>query len=489
MKRLVKWAAAALALGIVVVMVGVVYVWATVSVNAPWRSMLQQAPLLPAWLDASPITADQVDRQLVTADGYGVSLFASGVSDARVFRVTSHGDVLVFTPRDGRIVLLESDRDDDGVADGQRVLLDGLTRPNGLEIESGYLYIGEEDGVGRIPFNSTSGTVAGVYERIIDDLPSGGNHWQKTIRFGPNGLLYITIGSSCNVCIEEDQRRAAMLHYTPDGEFLDVYATGLRNSAGFDWSPATGMLCATDNGRDMLGDDFPPCELNAIIHGGFYGWPFVNGDNVFDPDFGMDPARTLAEPRAPSHRPRAHTAPLGMTFLRHDAHPPGYRDAAVVALHGSWNRTDKDGYEVVSLHCGADGSVEERAFLTEILIDDVAAGRPTDVAEGPDGSLYVSDDLASAVYRIRCGDSGVTSAVPPKDRGNGYDSSQVDSRERDAALLAGSGVFETAECGSCHSMSTAEGPAPVTLRDLRSTLNAGGVDRLPGHASSADAAL
>ena len=171
-----------------------------------------------------------------------------------------------------------------------------------------------------------------------------------------------------------------MLRYTAEGEFLDVYATGLRNSAGFDWSPATGTLFATDNGRDMLGDDFPPCELNAIERGGFYGWPFVNSDNVSDPDFGTDPGRLLTEPRAPSHRFRAHTAPLGMTFLRHDAHPLGYRDAAVVALHGSWNRTDKDGYEVVSLHFGADGTVDERAFLTGFLTDDVAVGRPTDVA-------------------------------------------------------------------------------------------------------------
>ena len=177
MKRLVKWAVAAAGMAIAVVVLVVIYVGATVSVNAPWRSMLQQATILPAWLDRSPITADQVDRQLVTVEGYGVSLFASGVSDARVLRVTSRGDVLVSTPRDGRIVLLESDRDDDGVADGQRVLLDGLTRPNGLEIESGYLYVGEEDGIGRIPFDPTTGTVTGVYERIIDDLAE----WRESL--------------------------------------------------------------------------------------------------------------------------------------------------------------------------------------------------------------------------------------------------------------------------------------------------------------------
>lgn len=454
----------ALLMALPVLLVG--FVWMTVPLNVPWKSMLQQASLLPAWLDPAPMSSAQVGTRLVAPDGYGVSLFASGIADARAIRVTAAGDVLVSTPRDGRVLLLEGDRDGDGAADGRRVLIDGLTRPNGLDLAGGYLYVGEEDGIGRISFDPRTGNTDGTYQRIIDGLPGGGNHWKKTIRVGPDGLLYVAVGSSCNVCVEEDPRRAAILRYTPEGERLDVYATGLRNSGGFDWSPTTGALYATDNGRDLLGDDFPPCELNEIVAGGFYGWPFANGTNVPDPDLGMDlPARSA--PIAPVHGFRAHNAPLGIVFLRHDNHPPAYRTAALVALHGSWNRTTKDGYKVVSLHFRADGTVDERDFLTGFLADDTAIGRPTEVAEGPDGSIYVSDDYGSAVYRVRYGDgTGAVIAAPAMGGSAGYTSATVGAAERDAALAAGPGVLANEGCLACHAVSPAGDPAAFALSDL-----------------------
>ena len=455
--------------GLVALLVlAVAAVWMMVPLNVPWKSMLQQMTLLPAWLDPNPISAEQVDNQLVVPEGYGVSLFATGIADARMLRVTPAGDVLVSTPRDGRIILLEADRDDDGAADGQRVLLEGLTRPNGLDLADGYLYVGEEDGIGRIAFDPRSGTVEGGYQRIINGLPSGGNHWKKTIRFGPDGLLYVAVGSSCNACVEDDARRAAMLRYTPEGEFVDAYATGLRNSSGFDWSPATGVLYATENGRDMLGDDFPPCELNAIVEGGFYGWPFANGANVPDPDLGAGPPAAIDASIAPAHGFRAHNAPLGIVFLRHDHHPPDYREAAVVALHGSWNRSRKDGYKVVSLHFATDGSIEERDFLTGFLVDDVAIGRPAEVAEGPDGSIYVSDDFGSAVYRIRYGaQSGASITAPADARSVGYDPTAISAQEREAALAVGPAVLAGEGCPVCHVESPSADPTQFVLTDLR----------------------
>ena len=331
MKLLAKLIAVLIAL----LVIAVALVWTMVPLNVPWKGMLQQMTLLPAWLDPDPMSAEQVDNRLVVAEGYGVSLFATGIADARMLRVTSAGDVLVSTPRGGRVILLEADRDGDGAADGQRVLLEGLTRPNGLDLAGGYLYVGEEDGVGRIAFDPRSGTVEGGYQRIIDGLPSGGNHWKKTIRFGPDGLLYVAVGSSCNVCVEDDARRAALLRYTPEGEFVDSYATGLRNSAGFDWSPATGVLYATDNGRDLLGDNFPPCELNAVVESGFYGWPFANGANVADPDLASGQDSAIAAAIAPVHEFRPHNAPLGIVFLRHDKPSvglPGCRDRGATRL-------------------------------------------------------------------------------------------------------------------------------------------------------------
>ena len=358
---------------------------------------------LPPRPDADPTSGTRIEKQLAVPEGYDVSLFAAGIADARTLRVTSAGDVLVSSPRNGRIMLLEADRDGNGAADGERVLLKGLKRPNGLDLNGAYLYVAEEDAVGRIAFDARSGTVRGGYERIIEGLPSGGSHWKKTIRFGPDGLLYVAVGASCNACVEEDGRRAALLRYTPEGEFVDRYATGLRNSVGFDWSPTTGVLYATDNGRDLLGDDFPPCELNAVVEDGFYGWPFAHGSNVPDPDLADRDHPAIATAITPVHEFRPHNAPLGMVFLRHDGHPLGYRDAAIVALHGSWARAEKDGYKVVSLHFGPDGSIEERDLLTGFLVGNRALGRPAGVAEGPDGSIYVSDDFASAVYRIRYG--------------------------------------------------------------------------------------
>ncbi|HET7294239.1 MAG TPA: PQQ-dependent sugar dehydrogenase, partial [Vicinamibacteria bacterium] len=225
-------------------------------------------------------------------------------------------------------------------------------------------------------------------------------HWTRTIRFGPDGWLYASIGSSCNVCMEEDRRRAAIVRYRSDGSGEELYATGLRNAVGFDWRPGTDELFATDNGRDMLGDEFPPCELNRVVAGGFYGWPFANGDRVPDPEYGRGREADVARSIPPVHGFRAHNAPLGIAFVRAANAPSELKGAALVALHGSWNRTKKDGYKVVSLHFEADGRVSERDFLAGFLKDEHVIGRPVDVAEGPEGALYVSDDYGGAVFRV-----------------------------------------------------------------------------------------
>ncbi len=217
---------------------------------------------------------------------------------------------------------------------------------------------------------------------------------------GPDGWLYVSIGSSCNVCEERDPRRAAILRYRPDGSGEEIFATGLRNAVGFDWKPDTGELYATDNGRDLLGDDLPPCELNRVVRGGFYGWPYAHGDRVADPDFGRGQEQRIAASLPPVHGFRAHNSPLGIHFVRGTRVPVDYRGAALVALHGSWNRTKKDGYKVVSLHWRPDGAIEERDFAAGFERNEDVIGRPVDVAEGPDGAFYISDDYAGAVYRV-----------------------------------------------------------------------------------------
>ena len=357
------------------------------------------------------VEADKVPSQLHVPPGFAISVFAK-IESPRVLRFTQRGDLVVSSPGQDKVWLLI--RDASGAVKEQRLLLDkkqlaaknikDFKDPNGIDFyrdDKGqdWLYVAESESVGRVRFDHDKGAIVGDYERVITNLPGGGNHWKKTLRFGRDGLLYLTIGSSCNVCIEDDKRRAAMMRFKPDGSGGEMYATGLRNSEGFDWNDH-GELYATDNGRDLLGDDFPPCEFNKIEQGKFYGWPFANGDKIPDPNYGKGHEAEIAATVAPAHGFRAHNAPLGMTFIHHANVPGEYQGAALVALHGSWNRSKKDGYKVVSLHWQPDGSIVEKDFLTGMLNDDNVIGRPADVAEGPDGAIYISDDFAGAVYRV-----------------------------------------------------------------------------------------
>ena len=328
------------------------------------------------------------------------------------------------------------------------------------------MVLAEMSAVGRVRFDADSGSTRGSYERVVTGLPSRGNHWTRTVGFGPDGMMYLAVGSSCNVCEETEPRRAAILRYAPDGSGEEIYAAGLRNAVDFDWQPSTGHLYATDNGRDLLGNDFPPCELNRVVEGGFYGWPYANGDNVPDPDFGPGNADRVAASIAPAHSFRAHNAPLGMTFVSGPDAPAAYRGAALVALHGSWNRTHKDGYRVVSLHWQPDGSIEERDFAVGFEADDEVIGRPVDVAMGPDGAFYVSDDYAAVVYRIALGAGPVGAST--SDRAAAMDPLAAFSEDdRLAASERGRDLYEEHACHQCHDAERAlPGVTPVPLADL-----------------------
>ncbi len=394
--------------------------------------------------------------------GTTLTLFASDLPDARFMRVTPRGDILLSLPRSGRVVLLEADRNGDGRSDGRHDVLTGLNRPHGLDLHEGWLYVAETDAVGRVRFDPDTGKVSGSFARLVK-LPGGGMHWTRTVRFGPDGWMYVSIGSDCNACVEKDPRRAAIVRYRADGSGEEIYATGLRNAVGFDWRPENGQLYATDNGRDYLGDDFPPCELDRIVKGGFYGWPFANGNRVPDPDQGKGHEAQIAASIPPVHGFRPHNAPLGITFLRGQGIPTEYRGAALVGLHGSWNRTHKDGYKVVSLHWGADDQVTEKDFLTGFLEPgERVIGRPVDVAEGPDGSVYVSDDDAGAVYRVQW------QATPPRSRTPPPPEVKPDAPARPKpvplskeAIARGRALWDANGCAQCHD-SSAKVPGMVT---------------------------
>jgi glucose/arabinose dehydrogenase len=423
-------------------------------VNAPVAHML-----FGRGIAAPP--AETLRSRLVAAPGFGVSRWAEGVENARLLRFTPAGDLLVSQSRLGRVALLRRDADGDGRSDGLVPLVEGLDRPHGIDLHAGWLYVGETGAVARIRFDPTSRRTEGALERVVTGLPAGGNHWSRTLRFGPDGAMYVHVGSSCNVCLEDDERRATILRFRPDGDEGEIHARGLRNAVGFDWKPDTGELYATDNGRDLLGDDFPPCELNRVVRGGFYGWPFANGDRVPDPDLGAGREREIARSIPPAHAFRAHNAPLGIVFVRGAAAPASLRGAALVALHGSWNRTAKDGYKVVSLHWQPDGGIVERDFLVGFEREGDVIGRPVDVAEGPDGAFYVSDDYAGSILRVAWGEASRAETV------TGGAAIAPEPPADPAAVARGGVLFERHACMECHDPARPKpGVVPKVLANL-----------------------
>ena len=311
------------------------------------------------------------------------------------------GKLYVSIPRRGWVVRL-SDSNGDGKADRVSRVARDLDRPHGLAFWQGKLYIAGTEKIWRVDRFHQRGAGSRV-STIVDKLADGGRgHWTRTILFGGDGKLYVSVGSSCNVCKEKDPRRAAIVRYNPDGTGEEIFATGLRNSVGITWHPATHELWGTDNGRDWLGDDHPPDEINIIRQGKNYGWPYCVGNRIPDPDYGSRERCRRTE--APVTTFPAHSAPLGLTFYTGKHFPQEYRGDIFVALHGSWNRSKKTGYKVVRVRFdkGRPKHVEDFAtgWLRYEKGKEVVWGRPVDLVVAPDGSLFLSDDYAGFIYRI-----------------------------------------------------------------------------------------
>ncbi len=381
--------------------------------NVPLDSVIHRAP------DEKVLVAQE---RLSGPSGYAVTVFAQGLGPARVMRWIDSGDLLVVIMT-GDLLLVEADRDGDGKSDGSRVLMTGLDNPHGIEVFDGHLYVAEAPGIFKQKFDAMTGELSGSRIDVITDYPGTGGHSRHRLRYH-DGYMYFHVGSTCNVCIEEHPWQAAILRFDPkqSDPSVEIFATGLRNTMGFDWHPVTGELYGVDNGRDLAGDDYPACELNLIEEGNYYGWPTANGFSVLDPDLGShDPGNST--PMALGFA--AHSAPLSIEFLSRDI--PGFKDVAFVGLHGSWNRKTRQGYMVMSLHWLPDGRIEQRPFLTGFVEPVQRArdmnrnlevfGRPVDVTQGPDDAIYVSDDYGGAIWRVapdaaHLGDVGTAPSEP-----------------------------------------------------------------------------
>lgn len=345
---------------------------------------------------------DSRDPRLATISlpaGFSVSFYSDSVPDARSLAMGSEGTLFVGTRR--QTVYALTDSDGDKVAETVRIIADDLNSPNGVAFRDGSLYVAEINRILRYDEIESRLSSPPAPKVLIDTFPTDRHHGWKFIRFGPDGKLYVPVGAPCNVCLRDDDRRyASITRMNPDGSDFEIFAEGVRNTVGFDWSPESGALWFTDNGRDHLGDDVPPDELNrAPVAGLDFGFPFCHGKTVSDPTFGSD--QECSEFVPPEWELQAHVAPLGMRFYTGSMFPDSWRNSIFIAEHGSWNRSEPVGYRVARVVVSDGEANSYDVFASGWLGDDGEAwGRPVDVLVAPDGALLVSDDRMGAVYRI-----------------------------------------------------------------------------------------
>ena len=330
--------------------------------------------------------------------GFTVTTFTAKVPNARQMALGSDGVLYVGT-RSAGVVYAAVDHDKDYVADEVHVIASDLYMPSGLAFRDGSLYVAEIHRI--LCFDDIQQTLSGRPDPVVvyDALPTHDHHGWKSIAFGPDGWLYVPVGSPCNVC-EVEPPFGTILRMRADGTDVDVYASGIRNSVGFDWHPVTAALWFSDNGRDWMGDNLPPGELNRASEAGLhFGFPYIHGGDVTDPDYGRQ--HKPADYTPPAHKLDAHVAPLGIEFYVGKQFPAEFHHALFVAEHGSWNRSRKVGYRVMVARVSEEGRVlSYEPFVTGWLQGEANWGRPVDIEIMPDGSMLISDDQKGAVYRI-----------------------------------------------------------------------------------------
>jgi glucose/arabinose dehydrogenase len=332
-------------------------------------------------------------------EGFSISVYAE-VNDARSMALSPSGVIYVGN-KDGDKVYAIKDTDNDFVADKRWVLASGLNMPNGVAFKDGDLYVAEVSKI--LKFPKIEADLSNPSEPVVinDQYPTEAHHGWKYIAFGPDGKLYVPVGAPCNIC-EPDEIFASITRINDDGSGREIFAHGIRNSVGFAWHPQTNELWFTDNGRDMLGDDIPPCELNKAQQAGMnFGYPYCHGDEISDPEFGSKRPCSYFTP--PTQKLGPHVAPLGLKFYTGNMFPDTYKNNIFIAEHGSWNRSSKIGYRISFVNVENNSDAVSYETFASGWLDDVkqeAWGRPVDVLLLPDGSMLVSDDKAGVIYRI-----------------------------------------------------------------------------------------
>ena len=341
--------------------------------------------------------------------GFRVTVFADSVQNARDMALGPRGTVFVGSMFAGKVYALIG-RNGDHKADRMVVIASGLNQPNGVAVHNGALYVATNSKILRFDDIEQHLDAPPTPVVVRDSLPnSSAGHTWKFIAFGPDNLLYMSVGAPCNVCLPPPMV-STILRMKPDGSNLEVFAEGVRNSVGFDWQPVTHELWFTDNGRDMMGDDVPNDELNVAWKRGLhFGFPYCHEGDVPDPEFGKQRSCSTTEP--PVQKLGAHVAAIGFTFYTGNMFPASYKNAAIIAEHGSWNRSTPSGYRVMVAHTAGRRVTGYEPLLEGFMPNAASApggrgaaraaiGRPADVLQMPDGSILISDDTGNRILRV-----------------------------------------------------------------------------------------
>ena len=405
-KRVSRWIGICVLL-ILVLMVSLVIYW--VSKNTAFLS----GKIKPADLSSNNLNSSDSPFNLISQkigqknlnipDGFMIGEYASGIKGARFFSFGTD-DTMYVGSNNGDSIYAVRDNDNDGVADQKNIIDSKLNTPHSVYFYKGDLYLGEQNSVSVYRNIKSDGSYS-KKEVLVEDLPSGnkltgGGHTTRTVVVGPDAKLYVSIGSSCNVCIESDNRRATIMRYNLDGSGGEIYASGLRNTVGFTFEGNT--IWGLDMGRDQIGDDIPPEEVNIIRKGSNYGWPYCYGNQINNPEFKEKAEYCKTDTVSPVYGFQAHSAPLGIAFQNEASKlswPKIYKNGFFAALHGSWNRTILTGYKVVWVDTKS-SPMKSYNFISGWLDQDGAWGRPVGIGFDSKGNMYISDDKQDLIYKV-----------------------------------------------------------------------------------------
>ena len=345
-------------------------------------------------------------EKLSLPEGFNIEVFASDVTNARQMALGDKGTVFVGSRGAGEVHAV-IDSDQDGKADKVIKIADNLNMPSGVTFRDGDLYVSEVSKVLRFSQIEKTYAASPKAEVVVSGLPTDKHHGWKNIDFGPDGMLYVPVGAPCNICETNGGEKfdnpdyATILKIDLSNGNKQIAAKGVRNSVGFDWHPQSKELWFSDNGRDWMGDDIPPCEINRVTEPGqHFGYPYFHGGTTEDPEFGK--GKNSSDYVHPAQNLGAHVAPLGIHFYQGDMFPESYKKVLLVAEHGSWNRSKKAGYRVMMATVENNQVTSYQPFIEGWLNqqDDTVWGRPVAFLPMPDGSVLVSDDFANAIYRV-----------------------------------------------------------------------------------------